>query len=84
MLHEPLIAGEIGGKSSSIRTLSETLLKIKRDIDALIARHTGQAPKKIAAITHRDCFFTAAEAVQFGLADDVRSYAEMLPTPGGN
>lgn len=78
MLHEPLIPYGVGGKSSSIQTISDSLLKVKRDMEEILSLHTGKSVKEIARITKTDHFFTAEEAVAFGLADGVKDLAAMM------
>lgn len=78
MIHEPLIPYGVGGKSSSVQTISESLLKTKREMEELLAMHTGRTPEEIAENTTTDHFFTAEEAVEFGLADKVISFDEMI------
>ena len=76
MIHEPLIP-HIGGKSSSVQTVSNRLLKTKREMEEVLAKHTGKTPEKIAEETKTDHFFDAEEAVQFGLVDGIRTFDEM-------
>lgn len=78
MLHEPLIPYGVGGKSSSIQTISESLLKTKQQLEELLAKHTGQTAAALDEITRTDHFFTAGEAVAFGLADGIKDFNEMM------
>ena len=77
MIHEPLIPYGVGGKSSSIQTVSESLLKTKREMEELLAKYTGKTPEEIAENTKTDHYFDAEEAVQFGLADGIRAFGDM-------
>ena len=52
---------------------SREILAIKNRLNRLLAELTGKSEKRITADTERDFFFTAAEAVQYGLADSVVS-----------
>ena len=78
MLHEPLIPYGVGGKSSSIQTISDSLLQVKAEMEELLSKHTGKSVKEISRITKTDCFFTADEAVACGLADGVKDLAAMM------
>ncbi len=82
MLHEPLIPFGIGGKTTTIQTISDSLLKTKQDMEAILALHTGRTPEEIAEITKTDHYFTAQEAVDFGLADAVKDFSAMLKEGG--
>ncbi len=78
MLHEPLIPYGVGGKSSSVRTISESLLQTKQELEEIISKHTGQTMEAVEEITRTDHYFKAQEAVDFGLADAIRGFDDML------
>ena len=82
MLHEPLIPFGIGGKTTAIQTISDSLLKTKQDMEAILALHTGRTPEEISEITKTDHYFTAQEAVDYGLADAVKDFSAMLKEGG--
>ena len=82
MLHEPLIPFGIGGKTTTIQTISDSLLKTKQEMEAILALHTGRTPEEIAEITKTDHYFTAQEAVNFDLADAVKDFSSMLKEGG--
>ena len=78
MIHEPLISTGVGGKTSSIQTIAESMMKTKEEMVAILAKHTGQPLKKLYEVTKTDTFFSADEAVDFGLVDKVVDFAEMV------
>ena len=78
MIHEPLIPYGVGGKTSSIQTISESLLKAKRSMEKILAKHTGKTADEIAEATKTDHYFSAEEAVEFGLADGIMGLDEMM------
>ena len=78
MIHEPLIPYGIGGKSSSIQTISDSLLKTKHEMEKILAKHTGKTVEEIAESTKTDHFFTAEEAIDFGLVDGVMDFNEIM------
>ena len=78
MIHEPLAFNGVGGKTSSIQTMAESMLKVKDEMIAILAKHTGQPIEKLNEMTKTDTFFSADEAVEFGLADKVVDFAEVL------
>ncbi len=78
LLHEPLIPYGVGGKTSSIQTIAEDLMKTKNDMDEILSKHTGQSKEKLDEITKQDCIFKGGEAVEFGLADGIMGLTEML------
>jgi ATP-dependent Clp protease protease subunit len=78
MIHEPLIPYGVGGKTSSIQTISESLLKAKRSMEEILAKHTGKTADEIAEATKTDHYFSAEEAIEFGLADGIMGLDEMM------
>jgi len=69
MLHQPW--GGVSGQASDIKIQAEEILKAKTMINEILAKHTGQSVKKIAAETERDRYMSAEEACQYGLIDEV-------------
>ena len=54
-----------------IRIQAEEIIKAKKTINTILAKHTGLTPEKIQEETERDKFMTAEEAKEYGLIDDV-------------
>jgi len=69
MIHQPL--GGMEGTASDINIHAQEILRIKDNLNAILAKHTGQTLKKVAKDTDRDYFMSAAEAVKYGLVDKV-------------
>ena len=69
MLHQP--AGEVDGQAADIEIAAREVLRDKDMLIRLFAGHTGQAPEKIREETERDRYFTASEAKDYGLVDEV-------------
>lgn len=69
MMHQPL--GGIGGTASDIRIQAEQMAALKLRLAQLIAQHSGQPLAQIQEDSERDRWFTAEEAVEYGLADHV-------------
>lgn len=70
MIHQPLIGG-LAGQASDIEIHARELLKTKRTLNELLAKHTKQALDTIERDTDRDNFMTAEEAKGYGLVDGV-------------
>ena len=70
MIHQPWSQG-IGGQASDVEIEMKEILKEKRRLNELLAKHTGQPLEKIEAETERNRYFTAPEAKEFGLVDEV-------------
>ena len=69
MLHQPW--GGVTGQAEDIRIQAEEILKAKKVVNELLAKHTGLTPEKIAEETERDKYMTAEEAKAYGLIDEV-------------
>jgi len=73
MLHQP--AGEVGGQASDIAIAAREVLRDKDTLIKIFAGHTGQDPAKIRTETERDRYFTAQEAKEWGLVDEVLEHS---------
>ena len=69
MLHQPW--GGITGQAADIKIQAEEIGKAKKMINEILARHTGMSTEKIAEETERDKYMTAAEALEYGLIDEI-------------
>lgn len=69
MLHQPW--GGVTGQAEDIRIQAEEILKAKKTINDVLAKHTGMTVEKLAEETERDKYMTAEEAKTYGLIDDV-------------
>ena len=71
MIHEPLIAGGIGGSATSIKNISESILTTKKIVNGILAEHTGKTEEEIDKATGFDNYMDAREAIEFGICDAV-------------
>jgi ATP-dependent Clp protease, protease subunit len=69
LIHQPSAGFE--GQSSDIEIHAREVLKIRGRIDEVYAQHTGQTIEQVHSDMERDRFFTAAQAVDYGLIDRV-------------
>ena len=69
MLHQ--VWGGVSGQAADIKIQAEEIIKAKKMINDILAKHSGQPAEKIAAETERDRYMTAEEAYQYGLIDEV-------------
>jgi len=69
MIHQPL--GGFQGQASDIAIHAKEILKIKGQLNQLLADHTGQPIENIERDTDRDNFMAADEAQNYGLIDQV-------------
>jgi len=69
MIHQPL--GGYQGQASDIDIHAREILKIREQLNELLATHTGQSVKTIAKDTERDNFMGPEEAKAYGLIDSM-------------
>lgn len=69
MLRQP--QEEIGGDAASIEIHASELLRRRRLVDEILARHTGQPMERVSADTERDVFLSPKEAKEYGIVDEV-------------
>ncbi|MDR3410127.1 MAG: ATP-dependent Clp endopeptidase proteolytic subunit ClpP [Formivibrio sp.] len=70
MIHQPLIGG-LQGQASDIEIHARELIKTKRTLNELLAKHTGQSLETLEHDTDRDNFMSSDEAKSYGLIDEV-------------
>ena len=70
MIHDPLIH-QTGGSALALQETSRRLMGMRESLCSILAQHTGKPLEEIYEKTARDTFFSAQEAVDFGLADRV-------------
>lgn len=69
MIHQP--SGGVGGTSSDVALQCKEIIYLKQTLNKIMATHTGQDIKKIAADSERDFYMSAEEAKEYGLIDEV-------------
>ena len=69
MIHQPW--GQIGGQATDMEIQAVEMEKERQRLNEILAFHTGQSVDIIAKETDRDRYFTAEEAKEFGLVDEV-------------
>jgi ATP-dependent Clp protease protease subunit len=70
MIHQPWSQG-IGGQASDVEIEMKEILKEKKRLNEILAHHTSRPLEQIEIETERNRYFTATEAKEFGLVDDV-------------
>ena len=75
MIHQPL--GGAQGQATDIAIQAEEILRMKRELNEILANNSGQDIKKVEEDTDRDNFMSAKEAVEYGLIDEVLSKHKM-------
>jgi len=69
MIHQPL--GGAQGQATDIAIQAEEILRMKKELNGILAKNTGQSAKQIEKDTDRDNFMSAKESVEYGMIDEV-------------
>lgn len=69
LIHQPL--GGAQGQASDIDIQAREILRMRKDLNDIMAKHTGQKVKRIEKDTDRDYFMSAQEALDYGLIDQI-------------
>ena len=69
MIHQP--SGGAQGQASDIHIQAQEILKMREQLNKIMASHTGQKADKIALDTERDNFMSAEESKDYGLIDEI-------------
>lgn len=69
MIHQPL--GGFQGQATDIGIQAREILRLKEELNQILADLTGQPLEKIAADTERDYYMSGTNAVEYGIIDEV-------------
>ena len=78
MMHQP--SAGFSGQATDIEIHAKEVLELKRRLNEIMARHTGQTVQQVEKDLERDNFMSSAEAVKYGLIDTVLEQRTELPT----
>ena len=71
MIHQP--SGGSRGQATDIQIQAERILRMKKNLNQILAENTGKSIEQIERDCERDYFMTAQEAVEYGILDKVIS-----------
>ncbi len=69
MIHQPI--GGFHGQATDVEIHAKEILKMKENLNTILAKHTGRPFEKIHTDTERDYFMSAQEAKEYGIVDEV-------------
>ena len=69
MIHQPM--GGFQGQATEIEIHAREILKMRSELNAILAKHTGQPLERIEKDTDRDFFLSGHEAAEYGIVDEV-------------
>ncbi|WP_086931457.1 ATP-dependent Clp endopeptidase proteolytic subunit ClpP [Agarilytica rhodophyticola] len=74
MIHQP--SGGAQGQASDIHIHAQEILKMRHQLNEIMAKHSGRSVEDIAKDTERDNFMSALESKEYGLIDDVLEFRD--------
>jgi len=77
LIHQPYSEG--GGQGSDIEIQAREILRMRALLESLLARHSGRTEEQARADIERDKILTAADAVEYGLVDEVIQSRKLAP-----
>ena len=80
LLHQPW--GQAGGQATDVELAAREILRMRAQLDDILALHTGQTADKVHTDTERDFVMSAEEAVAYGIIDEVISARSMADNTG--
>ncbi|MGC8502522.1 ATP-dependent Clp endopeptidase proteolytic subunit ClpP [Desulfurella sp.] len=69
MIHQPL--GGVQGQASEIEIHAKEILRLKKELNSILSKHTNKQVRTIEKDTERDYFMSAQEALEYGIIDKV-------------
>jgi ATP-dependent Clp protease protease subunit len=78
LIHQP--SSEGGGQASDIEIQAREIMRMRELLESMLSKHTIRTPEQIAQDIERDKILTAAEAVEYGLIDQVLASRKAKPT----
>lgn len=81
MLHQPHVGG-LEGQTTDIEIQARELVRLKEEMQEILAQHTGQDIERIRTDTERDFWMTADEAKAYGVVDTVLEARELKAVAG--
>ena len=78
LIHQP--SSEGWGQASDIEIQAREIMRMRQLLESMLSKHTTRTPEQIAQDIERDKILTAAEAVEYGLIDQVLASRKAKPT----
>jgi len=69
MIHQPL--GGFQGQATDIHIQAQEILRLKKNLNEMLSKHTGQTEEKVSSDTERDYFMSGDEACVYGIIDHI-------------
>ncbi len=80
LIHQPY--AQAGGQATDIELAAKEILRLRTELEGILAAHTGQTVERIHKDTDRDFVMTAAEAKEYGIIDEVITVRNLVDNSG--
>jgi len=70
LIHQPSLSG-LAGQATDIDIQAKEILRLREEMNAILAKHTGQGVERIEKDVERDYIMTASQAKEYGVVDQV-------------
>ncbi len=77
MIHQP--SGGAGGQAADISIQAKEIIRWRRQLNEILAKHSGKTPEQLEKDSDRDNYMTAEEAVEYGLVDQILENKNEVP-----
>lgn len=77
LIHQPL--GGAQGQATDIEIQAREIMRVKKELNEILVRHTGQPSERVQKDVERDYIMTAGEAIEYGIVDSIVE-PKALPT----
>jgi ATP-dependent Clp protease protease subunit len=71
LIHQLMVAGGIEGQATDVEISAKHVLRLKNQLNQILAKHTGQLFSKIEKDTDRDFYMSPEEAKSYGIIDEI-------------
>ncbi|WP_026549205.1 ATP-dependent Clp protease proteolytic subunit [Arthrobacter sp. Br18] len=79
LIHQPALSGGQGGQASDLEIQANEVMRMRTWLEDTIALHSGRDAEQVNRDIERDKILTAADAVEYGLVDEVLASRKMVP-----
>ncbi|MEW6386531.1 MAG: ATP-dependent Clp endopeptidase proteolytic subunit ClpP [Thermodesulfobacteriota bacterium] len=79
LIHQVL--GSFAGQASDVDIQAKEILRLREELNTILANHTGQPYDRIHADTERDFYMSGEQAKAYGLVDEVITHRELISRP---
>ncbi|MHA7207684.1 ATP-dependent Clp protease proteolytic subunit [Arthrobacter sp. MDT1-65] len=79
LIHQPALSGGQGGQASDLEIQANEVMRMRTWLEDTLALHSGRTPEQVNIDIERDKILTAADAVAYGLVDEVLASRKITP-----